>query len=259
VSLVVIAVLAVIWVVALTPMLLRKLSERRLATSVDSFHRQLGSLRRAYPRLAASASHPEMAFSMVSMAHRGARKSSGQHPSSVQQPGVSRAVAIETSLRRDWAALDDSDDLDLQHSSSSDREPSVGRGRSQARVSRPMSTHDRRRRVVMTLAATVLGFFVLGAIPPLRVLWDAALLAFGVTAAYVALLIHFHRLAADRAIKVVEMTESRGGRWAGDQETESPPYGEDRRTAYTDAVPADLELGEDAYDTDYDERAAGGR
>ena len=63
----VIAVLAVIWVVALTPMLLRKLSERRLATSVDSFHRQLGSLRRAYPRLAANATHPEMAFSMVSM------------------------------------------------------------------------------------------------------------------------------------------------------------------------------------------------
>ena len=51
----VIAVLAVIWVVALTPMVLRKLSERRLATSVDSFHRQLRSLRRAYPRLAASA------------------------------------------------------------------------------------------------------------------------------------------------------------------------------------------------------------
>ena len=37
----VIAVLAIIWVVCLTPMMLRKLSERRFTTSVDSFHRQL--------------------------------------------------------------------------------------------------------------------------------------------------------------------------------------------------------------------------
>jgi len=56
---VVIAVLAVIWVVCLTPMMLRKLAERRFSTSVDSFHRQLRGLRRAYPRLAASAADPE--------------------------------------------------------------------------------------------------------------------------------------------------------------------------------------------------------
>ena len=49
----VIAVLAIIWVMALTPMMLRKLSERRFTTSVDSFHRQLRGMRRAYPRLAA--------------------------------------------------------------------------------------------------------------------------------------------------------------------------------------------------------------
>ena len=55
----VIAVLAIIWVVCLTPMMLRKLSERRFTTSVDSFHRQLRGLRRAYPRLVASAADPE--------------------------------------------------------------------------------------------------------------------------------------------------------------------------------------------------------
>ena len=59
----VIAVLAVIWVIALTPMMLRKLSERRFSNSVDSFHRQLRGMRRAYPRLAASAADPEMALS----------------------------------------------------------------------------------------------------------------------------------------------------------------------------------------------------
>ena len=41
----VVAVLAVIWVVCLTPMMLRKLSERRFTNSVDSFHRQLQGLR----------------------------------------------------------------------------------------------------------------------------------------------------------------------------------------------------------------------
>jgi len=55
---VVIAVLAVIWVVALTPMMLRKLSERRFSNSVDSFHRQLRGMRRAYPRLAAKRCRP---------------------------------------------------------------------------------------------------------------------------------------------------------------------------------------------------------
>ena len=59
----VIAVLAVIWVIALTPMMLRKLSERRFSNSVDSFHRQLRGMRRAYPRLAASAADPEVALS----------------------------------------------------------------------------------------------------------------------------------------------------------------------------------------------------
>ena len=72
----VIAVLAVIWVVCLTPMMLRKLSERRFTTSVDSFHRQLRGLRRAYPRLAASAAHPEMALSMGAWRTAASRTSS---------------------------------------------------------------------------------------------------------------------------------------------------------------------------------------
>jgi len=70
---VVIAVLAVIWVIALTPMLLRKLAERRFSNSVDSFHRQLRGMRRAYPRLAASATDPDMALSMARVADAGVR------------------------------------------------------------------------------------------------------------------------------------------------------------------------------------------
>jgi len=58
---VVLAVLAVVWVLALTPMMLRKLSERRFSNSVNSFHRQLRGMRRAYPRLATRAVDPGMA------------------------------------------------------------------------------------------------------------------------------------------------------------------------------------------------------
>jgi hypothetical protein len=64
-------VLAVIWVVCLTPMMLRKLSERRFTTSVDSFHRQLRGLRRAYPRLAASAADPEATLYVGELAGTG--------------------------------------------------------------------------------------------------------------------------------------------------------------------------------------------
>ena len=80
----VIAVLAVIWVIALTPMMLRKLSERRFSNSVDSFHRQLRGMRRAYPRLAASAADPEMALSVAQMTDTSARASFGT-ASRVQQ------------------------------------------------------------------------------------------------------------------------------------------------------------------------------
>ena len=232
----VIAVLAVIWVVALTPMLLRKLSERRLATSVDSFHRQLGSLRRAYPRLAANATHPEMAFSMVSMSRSETRSTPARRAE------VSRSVAVDLSYGEDGADLDFADDPGPQSSPSAGGWPDTGTGtgndtgtgRTPSSLSRGPSRAARRRRVLCVLVGAVVGFFLLGAIPGLRVLWDASLLAFGITAGYLALLIHFHRRAAEREMKVVEMQE----RWSAG---------------------VDHELLDEAFEGDYDESAAGGR
>ena len=228
----VIAVLAVIWVVALTPMLLRKLSERRLATSVDSFHRQLGSLRRAYPRLAANATHPEMAFSMVSMSQSETRSTPARRAE------VSRSVAVDLSYGEDGADLDFADDPGPQSSPSAgdwpDTDTGTGIGRTPSSVSRGPSRAARRRRVLCVLVGAVVGFFLLGAIPGLRVLWDASLLAFGITAGYLALLIHFHRRAAEREMKVVEMQE----RWSAG---------------------VDDDLLDEAFEGDYDESAAGGR
>ncbi len=161
----VIAVLAVIWVIALTPMALRKLSERRFSNSVDSFHRQLRGMRRAYPRLAASASVPEMVLFTAPMTGSGAQESS---------VAPSRTPRSEVFMR-----------------------PSR----------RPAPPSARRRHVLLVLVATMLGFFLLGIIPDLKVLWDLSLLAFAATAGYLALLIHIHRRAVEREVKVVDIQE----------------------------------------------------
>lgn len=166
----VIAVLAVIWLIALTPMILRKLSEHQFSTSVNSFHRQLRGMRRVHPQLAASALDFEIA---------------------------------------PCAALmdDDADQGSSALGSSPQRAESSGRP---ARCPTPQLA--RQRRVLAVLVATMLGLFLLGVIPGLAVLWDLSLLTFGVTAGYLALLIHFHRCAVEREVKVVNIQDRRAAK-----------------------------------------------
>ena len=96
----VIAVLAIIWVVCLTPMMLRKLSERRFLTSVDSFHRQLRGLRRAYPRLAASAAdHEAMLYTSVPL-DNGTAASVPAREASLSERPLRRAQMQATRRRR---------------------------------------------------------------------------------------------------------------------------------------------------------------
>ncbi len=243
----VIAVLAIIWVVALTPMILRKLSERRLTTSVDSFHRQLRGLRRAYPRLAASAAHPEVALSMARMAHGGVRTSSApvshdslsvttQHLS--QHDGGSSGDSFRTSATGQ-ARSGGLSSRQRQHSSNSSKTQAV-----------------RRCRVLLVLVGTMLGFFVLGLVPSLRVLWDASLLALAATAAYLALLIHFHRRAVEREVKVVAMRD-RGGELR--TSAKAPAFPSSRGVSPEEEGWADYDLVDDAFPGVYEKIVAGGR
>jgi hypothetical protein len=211
VSLVVIAVLAVIWVIALTPMMLRKLSERRFSNSVDSFHRQLRGMRRAYPRLAASAVDP-MALSMAPMADTGVRASSA------------------------WAGAPRSEVF--------------------ARRRRPPSQSARRRRVLLVLVATMLGFLLLGMIPGLKTLWDLSLLAFAATAGYVAMLIHIHRRAVEREVKVVDIQERLRSHSVDVAASTVIPV---RHNEPDEISWSDDELLGPAFGLDYDEIVAGGR
>jgi len=249
---VVIAVLAVIWVVALTPMALRKLSERRLATSVDSFHRQLHSLRRVYPRLAASAADPAVALSLVRIQQGGARRAPVRPSESSQSP------------EDEWRVEDDPAGVDAFEDAADDisltAEHLEARGVRQwpsPSTRRPSSRASRRRRVLLILGSAVLGFLLLGAIPSLRILWDASLLVFGVTAAYLALLIHFHRRAAERAMKVVEMPERRREARVG--ETGLASHYPERRKRREGAARSEGDLLVASFEAEYDESMAGGR
>lgn len=71
------------------------------------------------------------------------------------------------------------------------------------------ATTARRRQVVAVLAGSTLFFFVVGIIPAARVMWDFALLGLICAAAYVALLVHFNRLAVERAQKVIALETRR--------------------------------------------------
>lgn len=211
-SLLVIAVLAVIWVVCLTPMMLRKLSERRFTNSVDSFHRQLRGLRRAYPRLAASAADPGTALYMT--------EASGRDPRTY---GSSSSVSAHRNH-------------DIE-----------------APTQRVSPQAARRRRVLGLLVVATLGFFVLGLVPALRVLWGLSLLAFAATAGYVALLIYVHRRAVERRVKVIDIRDLHRG-----TDSAWPKAPVSSRARYSDE--ADWREDEllDA-DYDYDEIMAGGR
>ncbi len=210
----VIAVLAVIWVIALTPMMLRKLSERRFSNSVDSFHRQLRGMRRAYPRLAASAVDPGMALSPAA-ADNGVWASSPAAPSRVPRSQVN------------------------EH-----------------RPRRPSPQLARRRRVLFVLVATMLGLFLLGIVPGLRVMWDLTLLAFAATAGYLALLIHIHRRAMERDVKVVDIQEHLRNQNVEPTVSAVIPV---RRVEPEYVNWSDADLLGSAFGLDYDEVVAGGR
>lgn len=210
----VIAVLAVIWVVALTPMMLRKLSERRFSNSVDSFHRQLRGMRRAYPRLAASAVDPEVVRSLAAT-DSGVRASSSATPSRMPRSEV------------------------YEH-----------------RPRRPSPQLARRRRVLLVLVTTMLGFCLLGMVPGLKVLWGLALLAFAATAGYLALLIHIHRRAMERNVKVVDIQEHFQHQSVGATVGAVVPV---RCAEPEDPDWSDEELLGLAFGLDYDEIVAGSR
>jgi hypothetical protein len=164
---VILVVLALIWVVALTPTILRKIAEREGSYSVARFHRHLRAMRRAYPAQVAA------------VGSTGAGVSLGLDGTSMASGIGSQASGRPRPVRADATAA--------------------------PAVRNPGPSARRRRQVLATLGAGLVLSFLFGLIPPVRFFWDVSLLLLAMTVGYLALLIHFRRVAVERAEKVVRL------------------------------------------------------
>jgi hypothetical protein len=174
----IVVVLAVVWVVALTPMVLRRISERQFTAGVRNYHRRLLRLGSAGQSAAAT------------------ERSSGSVPGAM----IGFSVAAQRLHVERYGAPAPAPSLEIDEPAQASSSP--------VQIASP-ATAARRRQVVSVLAGATLFFFVVGIIPALRIMWDLGLVGIGCTAAYVALLIHFHRLAVERAQKVIALETRR--------------------------------------------------
>jgi hypothetical protein len=180
---VILVVLALIWVVALTPTILRKLAEREFSYSVAKFHRSQRAMRRAYPGQVA----------MAGVGNDGGFVGMGRRePSAGANANAARKVPLHAAGRRPAGSA--GPDLDA---------PTLGGPVASAAVRPVGPSAQRRRRVLGVLGGTLLGSFLFGFVPGLGALWDLSLATLVLTAGYVALLVHFRRVAIERSEKVV--------------------------------------------------------
>ncbi len=171
-------VLTVVWVVALTPMVLRKISERKFTSGVRSYRQRLlrlGSLDQ--PVTASELTAGSVPGAMIGYSVAAQRLQVDRHG------GQSGVADIEDGDRERAGAV-----VPLTPS--------------------PV-TAARRRRVITVLAGATVFSFVVGLIPGAGVMWDLALIGLICIVAYVAMLIHFNRLAVERAQKVIALETRR--------------------------------------------------
>ncbi|MGC9963189.1 MAG: hypothetical protein ABSE47_14965 [Acidimicrobiales bacterium] len=177
-SIMIVVVLAVVWIVALTPMIVRKISERQFTSGVRSYHRRL-------LRFGTSGEHSVVAEGAV-----------GSVPGAMI--GFS-AAAQRLHVERYGVPAPSAEDFEYDRVHAAPV----------AAVTFSPATAARRRHVMLVLGGATVFFFVVGMIPAARVMWDLALFSLGCTVAYVALLIHFHRVAVERAQKVIALETRR--------------------------------------------------
>jgi hypothetical protein len=183
---VIVVVLGIVWVVALIPMVFRWMSDRQFSPGVrprnGRFWRRGSSSVDSPGSVGASVPGATLGFSAA--AQRLHEERGGAYVSSA--PPLASSVAAPPEL--------------IAPAPSSATLASTGASPAIA---------ARRRRVVAVLVGANLLFFLGGIVPAARILWDMGLLSLGCTAAYGALLIHFHRLSVERAQKVVALQTRR--------------------------------------------------
>ncbi len=176
----ILGVLAVLWLAFLTPMAWRRLSRRGFTSPLAWFSDYLmrrasnshGSYRSdAFERPEGSV--PGVVIGFSAAAHRLHEARYGTSASPTQSPLTPPAVPVSVSLS-----------------------PS------------PVTAARRRRVGALLVGATAL-FLLLGLIPGASICWAVSLITLSMTLAYVALLVHFHRVAVERAQKVIALETRR--------------------------------------------------
>lgn len=216
----VIAVLVVVWIVALTPTVVRRLGEREPATSVDSFGDGMRALRDSYPYLAFSRS------GLTSSTEPGFDGEDGQLSIRAERPDRHLVRASgELPLPRPRAVPQDGgaggsreapfgdsrlSRAQLQETATPPARRRVERTalpRSSNRISRRQVA--RRRRALLSLSTLTVLCFLLSLIGPLSALGYLGVIALGSTVGYVGLLAHYQRRAAERSAKIIYLQSIR--------------------------------------------------
>lgn len=180
----VLVLLAIVWVAALTPMVLRKLREREVVTSVTSFNRHLLRLSGHQSREEREGSVPGAAIGFSAAAKRLADQRFGQGAVTASDAGsIGFAPRFSTPTSQGVAGTAEIGPI-VSH-----------------------ATTIRRRRVVVCLALGTLVSFALGF--GLSAFFYLAVACLVATAAYLGLLAYFHQLAVEQVQKVVALETRR--------------------------------------------------
>ncbi|MGO9910836.1 MAG: hypothetical protein ACLPQS_06730 [Acidimicrobiales bacterium] len=182
----VLVLLAIVWIAALTPMVLRRLREREGVTSVTSFNRQLLRLSGAGShRVESGGPVPGAAIGYSAAAKRLADDRFGSDTGAISLGAGARTSPAASARAAELGPL----------------------------VSR--ATSIRRRRVVATLSLGTVVMFAAGF--GLSTFFYAAIAGLVATLAYLGLLAYFHQLAVERVQKVVALETRRGVAMALDE------------------------------------------
>ncbi len=207
--------LALLWIAVLAPGVIRKRAERRSATSIDSFHRELHLLERTGPKITPPA-HRLQSVPVPGESGSGlpAITSRPDRPKLVlvSRGGAAGEVAETATAGYGWEGTGSGDGTvsfettpfvpDGFDGARSNR--STASGRSGMTSRRPSDAYQRRqaakrrRDIFLALVGTIVVTGFLGLVHSLRLLWVVTVLSVLALAAYVALISYARRLQIER-------------------------------------------------------------
>jgi hypothetical protein len=221
VTILVVLILVALWVIALAPLGVRRLRERRGTASIESFHQQLHLLERTGPKVVAPANRLETAYSHTGLApgQSGFPAVSSAPPRRPSLVLVSSASGPLTGAPHQLGVFGDlSTFAPVGHGASDDAGHLAGWAAREAHAAQRRRGRRHRRDVVVTLLLVVVLTASLGALHGLHLLW--VLTGLGVLGLFgcVALAAYAQLLEADqRALRPVGSERTSPWDWADER------------------------------------------